>query len=146
MKKDIRKKNYDIFIGKAAVYPTLNNRDEIPVAKSGFIDFFRSMSEGTTTIQNLAIVGAWKSSTIFQTLDGACVDGESKEDVNPILLPIKFEFEVHGISGVRVGDLFKIKDLPEKYKKGVFQVTETSHAIDGNQWKTTVQAQFRNTR
>lgn len=144
--EDIRKKNYDIFIGKAAVYPTLNNRDEIPVAKSGFIDFFRSMSEGTTTIQNLAIVGAWKSSTIFQTLDGACVDGKSKEDVNPILLPIKFEFEVHGISGIRVGDLFKIKDLPEKYKKGVFQVTETSHAIDGNQWKTTVQAQFRNTR
>ena len=144
---EIREKNFEIFIGKAAVYPSLNNREEIPVAKTGFLDWLRSASEGTTTIQKLAFVGGWKSPTIFSTLDGNCVDGseEDKPNINPVLLPIKFDFEVHGISGIRVGDLFKVKDLPAKYTKGVFQVVETSHNIDGNQWKTNVQAKFRNT-
>jgi len=142
---DIREKNYEIFIGKAAVFPFLNNREEIPVAKQSFLDALRSISEGQTTIQKLAFVGAWKSPTIFSTLDGNCVDGDNKDNINPVLLPIKFEFEVHGISGIRVGDLFKIKDLPAKYTKGVFQVVETSHSIDGSQWKTNVQAKFRNT-
>ena len=145
---EIREKNYEIFIGKASVFPVLNNRDEIPVAKMSFIDALRSISEGQTTIQDLEFVGCWNSPTIFSTLDYSCTKKLAKDNVanlNPILLPIQFDFEIHGLSGIRVGDLFRIKDLPEKYTKGLFQVVETSHSIDGNQWKTQVKAKFRNT-
>jgi hypothetical protein len=141
-----RSKNYELFIGKAAVYPFLNNREEIPVASTGYADAFRSISEGTEAIQNIAFVGAWKSPSMFRTLDGGCKDGNGKkENSNPILLPIKFTFEIQGLSGIRVGDLFKLIDVPVQYTKGTFQVVETAHSIDGNQWKTTVNAQFRNT-
>ena len=44
---------------------------------------------------------------------------------------------------MRVGDLFKINDLPEKYKSGVFQIIETSHSIKSSTWTTSVKAQFR---
>ena len=144
---DIREKNYEIFIGKASVFPTLNNRDEIPVAKTGFLDALRSISEGQTTIQKIAFVGCWNSPTIFSTLDYSCTKklGGDVANINPVLLPIQFDFEIHGLSGIRVGDLFRIKDLPAKYTKGLFQVVETSHNIDGNQWKTQVKAKFRNT-
>jgi hypothetical protein len=148
-----RDKNYELFIGKAAVYPFLNNREEIPVATNDFwsLNAARAITEGTSTIQNIAFVGAWKSANVFKTLDGGCVDkSENKDKIqsensNPPLLDVKFTFEIHGLSGIRVGDLFKLIDVPVQYTGGVFQVLETSHVVDGTQWKTTVSSKFRNT-
>lgn len=143
---EIRSKNYELFIGKAAVFPFLNNREEIPEATDGWLSPFRAVSEGVTTIQNIAFVGAWKSFSALKTLEKGCPpDGGVKEEANPILMPIEFNFTIHGMSGIRVGDLFKIKDIPSQYRSGVFQVVETSHSIDGNQWITTVKGKFRNT-
>ena len=108
----------------------------------------RSTTEGTEKIQNIAFVGAWKSANVFKTLDGGCVDkseNTEKENSNPPLLDVKFTFEIHGLSGIRVGDLFKLIDVPVQYTGGVFQVLETSHVVDGTQWKTTVSSKFRNT-
>ena len=60
------------------------------------------------------------------------------------LIPIKYEFTILGNSGIRRGDVFKIKGIPEKYSKyGIFQVTEISHTLEGNTWKTTVGSLFR---
>ena len=145
-----RDKNYELFIGKAAVYPFLNNREEIPVATNDFWSWnaARAITEGTEKIQNIAFVGAWKSANVFKTLDGGCVDeseNTEKENSNPPLLDVKFTFEIHGLSGIRVGDLFKLIDVPVQYTGGVFQVLETSHVVDGTQWKTTVSSKFRNT-
>jgi hypothetical protein len=60
-----------------------------------------------------------------------------------ILLPITFSFDIHGISGIRMGNRFKVKGIPEKYEKGIFQVTTVKHSIGINEWKTTVEAGFR---
>ena len=63
-----------------------------------------------------------------------------------VLLPIKFTFTIHGVSGFRRGDKFTIVGLPEQYsiKNGFFQVTGITHEIDGMMWKTQIEGQFRN--
>ena len=144
---EIREKNYEIFIGQAAVYPTMIDREDVKNAKDTIWSKVTTAIAGdeNVTINEIAIVGAWKSSSIFSLIQKGHDLKNKGKDIDPILLPINFEFEVPGVSGLRVGDLFKIKDLPEKYTKGIFQIIETAHAIDGNQWKTTVKAQFRNT-
>jgi len=138
---EIRAKNYEIFIGKACIMPTLNDRNEIPNASKSFLGFLRGISEGYTSIENLAVISAWSDASIFSLIELKCSNEAGK---NPMILPIEFEFEIHGISGIRVGDIFKIVDLPTKYKNGIFQVVETSHVISGTQWKTTVKGKFRN--
>lgn len=137
-----RKKNYEIFIGQAGVFPGINDRENLKQAGDSLWNKLISRGKNAS-INEIAFVGAWKSSAIFSLI---ATNSELSEgsDVDPILLPIKFDFEVHGVSGIRIGDLFKLIDVPEKYTKGVFQVVETSHSIDGNQWKTNVRAQFRN--
>ena len=59
-------------------------------------------------------------------------------------LPIKYSFKILGNSGIRRGDTFNITGIPEKYaKKGIFQVTEIEHSLDGNQWFTNITGQYR---
>ena len=68
----------------------------------------------------------------------------STSTLNVPLLPIKFNFTIHGVSGIRVGDTFHIVDLPTKYKNKVFQVTNVSHSIEQNLWSTKIEASLRN--
>lgn len=59
-------------------------------------------------------------------------------------LPIKYSFTILGKSGIRRGDTFTIKGIPEKYSKhGFFQVTEVEHTIQDMKWVTRVQGEFR---
>jgi hypothetical protein len=74
-------------------------------------------------------------------------NNNSNENANPSLshpLPIKYSFTILGNSGIRRGDVFKIKGIPKKYSKsGVFQVTEIEHSIEGMVWKTTITGDYR---
>ena len=132
---EIRKSNYDLFIGKATVISFVNDRNNIPEAEEGWF----SIELDNIGLDQFASVACWNSTDAFTILSTNQIDSAT----NPILLPIKFEFEVIGVSGMRVGDLFKINDLPEKYKSGVFQIIETSHSIKASTWTTSVKAQFR---
>ena len=59
-------------------------------------------------------------------------------------LPIKYSFTILGTSGIRRGDMFNINGIPAIYtKKGLFQVINVSHQLDGMSWKTTVEGQYR---
>ena len=49
-----------------------------------------------------------------------------------------------GISGILIGNIFKIIDLPQKYADRVFQVTKVEHSIQDAGWTTTVESQIRN--
>jgi len=74
-------------------------------------------------------------------------DSLSGDNVS-ILLPIRFTFTVHGISGIKRGDKFVVNGLPNKYGKenGFFQVLSIKHVVDGMLWKTTVEGGFRQIR
>ena len=38
------------------------------------------------------------------------------------ILPIKFNFTIHGVSGIKVGDTFNITDLPVFIKRKYFKL------------------------
>ena len=79
-----------------------------------------------------------------QLLKMAKSDMEEKEGVS-ILLPINFKFTVYGVSGIKRGDRFSVKGIPEKYEKqGFFQVLGVTHTIQGMEWTTEVEGGFRN--
>jgi len=62
-----------------------------------------------------------------------------------IPLPVKFSFSMHGISGIKRGDMFSVKGLPNQYsiKNGFFQVTSLKNTIENMIWKTTIEGEFR---
>ena len=57
---------------------------------------------------------------------------------------LKYNFEVHGNSGIAHGDNFNIIGIPSVYSKtGFFQVTNVEHNIDGMNWTTSIEGQYR---
>ena len=59
------------------------------------------------------------------------------------IIPLKCSLSLKGIAGITNGDIFTIDYLPEKYQ-GItyFQVTKITHKF-GNDWETSIEAQFR---
>ena len=59
-------------------------------------------------------------------------------------LPVEFSFTVLGISGFKVGHMYRVIGLPDYYNnKGAFQVEEIKHAIDASKWTTEVIGHYR---
>jgi hypothetical protein len=59
-------------------------------------------------------------------------------------LPIKYSFKILGNSGIRRGDMFNISGIPAKYTtRGLFQVTQIEHSLEGNQWFTNITGDYR---
>jgi hypothetical protein len=59
-------------------------------------------------------------------------------------LPVEFSFTVLGISGFKVGHMYRVIGLPDYYNnKGAFQVEEIKHAIDSAKWTTEVIGHYR---
>ena len=61
----------------------------------------------------------------------------------PGIIPIQLSFEIYGISGLRITDVFNIQEglLPSRYKNNVsFTITGIDNAIASNRWTTTVSA------
>lgn len=59
-------------------------------------------------------------------------------------LDVEFSFTVLGMSGFKVGHLYRIIGLPPQYnKRGAFQVEEVTHKVDSKQWITEVSGHFR---
>ena len=89
-------------------------------------------------------MAAFNDQAIFEQLK---IKGEvdaTGAGATSILLPIKFKFGIHGLSGFRRGDKFKINGLPQKYSSGgFFQVTSVKHTLSGMLWKTEVEGGFR---
>jgi len=57
---------------------------------------------------------------------------------------LKYNFEIHGNSGIAHGDNFNIIGIPSVYSKtGFFQVTNVEHSIDGMNWTTSIEGQYR---
>ena len=61
-----------------------------------------------------------------------------------VLFDIGFSFTIHGISGMKCGDKFKVIGIPKGYEKGgFFQITAIKHIIQDMTWKTEVTGKFR---
>lgn len=63
---------------------------------------------------------------------------------NNLLVDLKVNLTIQGISGIRPGDAFMVDSLPKKYRnKGVFTVVDVAQQLDGSLWDTRIDGQFR---
>jgi len=151
--EDNKKSNFEMFVGNSTIIPKIQDRNSVIDLEKGFFDVY---SRNDTNLEDFAVVAAWNNPALLKVVqrydDGLSVASQSQQEVseatqkNVPLLPIKFDFTVHGISGIIVGNTFNIKDLPLKYKEYIFQVTEVEHSISQNIWTTKVTGQFRQMR
>ena len=61
----------------------------------------------------------------------------------PGIIPIQLSFEIFGVSGLRITDVFNIQEglLPSRYKDNIsFTITGIDNEIKSNRWTTTVSA------
>ena len=102
--------------------------------------------ENVATIGKDVIVGAYDDPTLLKRFEIASTNIGTTDGLvnNPAILGIEFTFDTMGISGIKIGDIFKVNRLPKQYKTGIFQVMETSHNLSDGMWKTTVSAKLRN--
>jgi len=129
--------NLDLFLQKAIVLPKVYDRS-VDLDK-----FF-----GSNQFDSIFFVAGWRDGNLLndvRLVNENTLKPEDGSTPNPAILGIEFEFTTIGISGIKVGDMFKIIDLPKQYTDfGVFQVMEISHELSDSKWITTVKSQMRN--
>ena len=68
------------------------------------------------------------------------------KNTNPAgLIPFELSFTMKGLSGMKIGQAFKISDeiLPKRYRKSVgFLITGVSHTIRNNRWVTDIKTKM----
>jgi hypothetical protein len=71
---------------------------------------------------------------------------QTESDGTGPIMPIKFNFSIHGVSGIKRGDKFMVTGLPKGYENGFFQVTSIKHSISEMMWKTEIEGSYRQAR
>ena len=125
--EEIAEANLAIMMGKSRFYPRVEISDKTSVDG---VDLYK-----------LCYLGAYKDSTIFSALKSG---NDAKTSSATPLMPINFSFKVHGVSGIRRGDMFKVNGIPSIYNNGFFQVLSVKHTLDGMMWTTEVTGGYRN--
>jgi hypothetical protein len=126
---DLKKKNFELFMERVGIYPKVNLTKDNINSDKGF--------------DELVYIGALND---LEVLESQKLNAEKITDTNGVgsLTNIKFSFTVHGVSGMKRGDKFRINGLPSDYTtKGFFQVMDIKHNIDGMMWKTEVTGGWR---
>ena len=111
--------------------------------------FNKTQVEKETDFDKCIIIAAYDDMALFESLKMGSEN--TKIDKSPaqvgVLTNIEFGFTIHGISGIRRGDMFKINGSPYGYvSDGFFQVTNIKHSVSNNFWQTEVKGGFRATR
>ena len=148
--QETRDANYDFFMKRAGVFPRGIDRNDVMRADTGIgADIVAALtSDYQAGISKVLWVGTYDDVVLlkqFETSDFKNTKSKGGGDhaLNPVLLPIKFNFTIHGVSGLKVGDIFTVTDLPSKYANRVFQITQVEHEI-ADIWTTKVESQMRN--
>lgn len=123
--EELKEKNYADFLGKLGTYPKVEL--EKKNIKRGF------------DLNKTTYVSTYDDSQLLK------IAKEDKEDDVSILMPINFTFTMHGVSGIKRGDKFKVKGIPDKYyTQGFFQVLGVRHTVQNMEWTTEVEGGYRN--
>jgi hypothetical protein len=129
--QEIKDKNLQLFLDNVGIFPRVNNKKVVG---------------GENDLEKLLYFGTYNDKNLFNQLRNSTKisNTETKEEYS-ILLPVKFSFKIHGISGIKRGDKFKVRGLPDQYSRnGFFQVTAVKHTVSGMKWETDVEGSYRN--
>ena len=122
----IKQKNLQIFLSKIGIFPKVDVTKDSRLAPIDKISYIASLDD-------LALFESIKIGSDYATTPGTSV-----------LFDIEFSFTIHGISGMKCGDKFKVIGIPKGYEKGgFFQITAIKHNIQDMTWKTEVTGKFR---
>jgi hypothetical protein len=146
--KENKKKNLELFTQTAGIFPKIQDTKGNTDAVVNWYDSI--LDSNSNTLNDLLIVGTYNDPSLLkmiQQMDDGIFTGGDYNGItqNSIILPIGFNFTIHGVSGLKVGDVFKIQDLPKKYSDKIFQVMRINHTLDSNGWFTQVESNIRNT-
>ena len=71
-------------------------------------------------------------------------DDKKPKGAGVLIGMLKYNFEIHGNSGITHGDTFNIIGIPSVYSKtGFFQVTNVEHSVNQMVWTTSIEGQYR---
>ena len=122
----IKQKNLQIFLSKIGIFPKVELTKDSALTPIDKISYIASLDD-------LALFESIKIGSDYATTPGTSV-----------LFDIAFSFTIHGISGMKCGDKFKVIGIPKGYEKGgFFQITAIKHNIQDMTWKTEVTGKFR---
>ena len=130
-REEAKEKNFQNFLDKLGAYPKVTLVPTSTIAGE--------------QLENICYLVCYNDQLAFESIK----NGHDKLLKNAsttvsALMPIKFTFTVHGVSGIKRGDKFKINGIPTQYQNnGFFQVTAVKQIIEGQMWKTEVEGQFR---
>jgi hypothetical protein len=121
--------NLNLILGKLSFYPKVELTDKNTT--SG-LDLFE-----------ICYLGAFNDSAIFSALKNKQNTQQQGKGTAP-LMNIEFTFKIHGISGIKRGQKFRVNGVPEPFStKGFFQVITVKHSIEGMTWTTDITGGFR---
>jgi hypothetical protein len=123
----LKEKNLQLFLSKVGIFP------KVMITKDTVSD----------NISDQSYIASLDDLALFESIKVGSDEKLNKTSVS-ILFPINFTFTIHGISGIKRGDKFRIKGIPEQYETGgFFQVLSVKHTITDMTWKTEISGGFR---
>jgi hypothetical protein len=136
-------KNAEDFVERVGVYPI------VTVTQLAWLSDTIKSAIGGGVISEEAYFISYDDKNLFNLYKGEAEVKtiKDKQEVS-IPLPITFSFTIHGISGIKRGDMFTVNGLPQRYgaKNGFFQVRSIKHTVQDMLWTTSVEGMFRHIR
>jgi hypothetical protein len=140
----------DYFFSRAGIFSKVINRENV-------VDIVQEWWDRGTNNQILSdiiFVGTYADINLLTQLEKFDENGgigglnvkvaEENLNNNPGFLPIKVNFTIHGVGGLKVGDIFVVSDLPTPYAGKMFQIMQVEHTLSDSIWVTKVEASIRN--
>lgn len=151
LEQEARALNYEYYTKTAAVLPKSQNRNSNADLQEEWYDFY---SANDATLEKTFMVGAWNDTAALRQVylvdkgiaKGGNVERKNSENntQNPPLGMATFDFRVHGVSGFKVGDKFRIDGVPSQFgKPNFFQIVKVDHVLEGMNWWTDVKGKLR---
>ena len=150
-KEDAKAKSYELFAERAGIFSKIQDREgKIDIADT-LVDL-KGSNDGV--IEDLLTVGTWNDPAALkqiELIDKGLVKGAPKSQTkkeaqkqNPPLGLAEFNFDIHGASGFKVGDQFRVKGLPSKFgAPSLYQVVKVDQALSTEGWTTSVKGKLR---
>jgi acetolactate synthase-1/3 small subunit len=128
-----------------------NKRSEILEIVQIFRARVVDLAENSLIIDESTMVCAiWEDTQLLRQIyeydltGGNVITFNEGANKNPGFLPIEVNFTIHGVSGIKVGDMLHFVDLPRVYRTKIFSVFDVEHSINDDMWQTSVVAKLRN--
>lgn len=138
-----RNTNYEIFMQKAGVYPKINNPN---------VDTWDGAFQNEDSIvadESQIVCAVWEDTQLLRQIYEYDLTNQNIFSFNfgaaknPGYLPVEVNFTIHGVSGLKIGDLLHFVDLPRQYRTKLFTVFQVEHSVNDDMWQTNVIAKLR---